>query len=120
MSKIVYTSERIEPFASYLIGVGGLKVEERIKAFQTGSDDILWYQLANEMLRFWYLINTVLGGLASATAGEASHFGVAMSNEQKKIADYLENIGGVHPISEKDKFNSREFDFDHLKTKGKA
>ncbi len=106
----------IEPFATYMIGVGGMRVVDYLENFKKNpKDEMAWYGLANEMVGFWYLINECLNHIGAACAGKGPvHFNIAMNNETRKIADWLEKLGGVNPITEKDRFNSRDFCFDHL------
>lgn len=116
-----YNSERIEPFATYLIGVGGMKViEARDKWLEKGDEDyLLWFKFANEIMTFWYLFDEVLGTLSALTAGDAVHFGVVSTNETLKNAEFIKSLCGVCPIAEKEKFERRDFSFNHLKNEEK-
>jgi hypothetical protein len=111
-----FRSEQIEPFATYMLGVGGMRViDYRDNYIANPRDEMAWYGLANEMVAFWYLVNNCLNTIGAYCAGKGpTHFNIAMNNETRRIADFLEQLGGVNPITEKDRFNSRDFNFDHL------
>jgi hypothetical protein len=116
MNERTFTSERLEPVTTYLLGVGGMRVMDRIKAFKSEPNEPMnAVLLANEMCAYWYLVNDALGNLAAYLAGKGpTHFGVALNNETMHVAYWLESLGGVSPIREPERFRSRDFDFSNL------
>jgi hypothetical protein len=115
-----FSSAPLEQFATYMIGVHGMKLLHAKDTYLAShAHGIEWYQFANLCLSHWYLVQDVLGRITSVTRGEAPHFGVVMNNELHKTADYLKFLTGVCPILEKERFNSRDFDFSHLRKPSK-
>jgi hypothetical protein len=115
-SELQFESEKIEPFATYMIGIGGMRViNYRDNFIKNPKDEMAWYGLANEMVAFWYLVSDCLNKIGAYCAGKGPvHFNIAMNNETRSIAEFLGSLGGVNPILEKDRFNSRDFNFEHL------
>ena len=111
-----YVSEQMNPFAAYMIGVGGMRVMDYVENYKKNpKEHLAWSQLANEMVSYWYLINNGLNTIGAACAGKGPvNFSVAISNETRKTAEFLKKLGGVCPLFEEERFNNRQFNFDHL------
>ena len=95
-----------------MILFSGLKLlaarDEYLKNHAT--KELSWYQLANEIVRHWNLLKGI-GYLSACMCGEPVHFSLAMSNEQRREAKFLQKMCGVCPILENEKFQARQFDF---------
>lgn len=113
-------SERIEPTASYCIGVWfhnceiakDLKDKIQKKCKEENRDMTLQEMLDSEQFfrecaKMWYGVKA-LNRLSIATRG-AVHFGIAISNEQSRIASYIKEHLGFCPIIDKDKAKARGF-----------
>jgi hypothetical protein len=115
VSKYVFNSELMEPFAVYMLGIASMKLKEDVDAYKKNAQphSIVWYTLANRIIKMWYTVD-MLNKISCITEGECAHYNVAMSNEARRTAQYLKKICGVCPIQEKDRFNARDFDFKGL------
>lgn len=121
MSEVKFVSEMIEPCVAYMIEVSRLKLFDAQTDYLKfhNTDEIYWYKLANEMCRHWCLMKTI-GELSASMCGEPVHFSLSMSNELRREAKLLLAVGGVCPITEKEKFHTRQFDFSNLVLKTKT
>lgn len=83
-------SEAIEPVATYLIARWWAKCEEAKKS-EKGGD------LENALVTFWHGVRA-LNRVAIACT-EAKHFSIAISNEMRRVALYIEECIGINPIA---------------------
>jgi hypothetical protein len=113
-------SERIEPAAAHCLGVWfhnceiakALKDKIKKKCEEENRDMTFQEMLDSEQFfrectNMWYGVKA-LNRLSIATRG-AVHFGVAISNEQRKMASYIKDHLGFCPIIDKDKAKERGF-----------
>ena len=83
-------SEAIEPFAAMLTGRMFARCEEA-KARNDGS-------LEGQLMSFWW----VLAGLNKISIGveTATHFSIAVMNEQNRLSRYIQHELGIDPFEQ--------------------
>jgi hypothetical protein len=116
----IFHSEMIEPTAAYCLGVwfnnceNARVLKDRIqKKCEKENRDMTFQEMLDseqffrECTNLWYGVKA-LNRLSISTRG-ATHFGVAISNEQMKMAKYIKEYLGFCPIIDKDKARERGF-----------
>ena len=118
--RVDFCSTMLEPTAAHCVGVWHhncemarelqdniaetCKKEKRDMTFREMLDS---EQFIRECQNWWYGMKA-LDRLSIATRG-AIHFGIAINNEQSRVADYIKKYFGFCPILDKEKSKSLGF-----------
>lgn len=112
---VKFNSEELEPFAARLIGKWfnrcqkALKVRDDIVAKCKAEKRPLTFYESLDTEKFWSECSNMWFGLKGLTKVSiackgATHFQIALSNEQSKISNYIEKYLGFNPILDKKGF----------------
>ena len=111
---MVFISEELNPFAARCIGKWFMrcetarKVKEEIqKRCEAEDRDMTFHEMLDSEKFFrecsnWWWGMSAINKLSIVTHG-ATFFGIAISNEQRRVSSYIKEHLGFCPITEKDK-----------------